>query len=190
MEIKQSYNHLSYLDSLRGIAALIVVIEHTHKAFYINEKSFVSSIFQKIMHFSIFNGEFAVTLFFILSGFVLSFNFFKNYKTQYLIKQSIKRIPRLVTPVILTSIVYWIFIHFDWLLNKEVVEINQSEYFAGYWQEKYSILKFFISATYDLFVLNDQKFCWNINRTSQHFADGEVEFLARGGFRNITGDAQ
>ncbi len=69
------------LDSLRGIAALSVVIWHFFCATYtIKEPS--SRIFIFSLYYLV-HGRSAVILFFILSGFVLSLPFFKNTQPKY-----------------------------------------------------------------------------------------------------------
>lgn len=60
--------HLAYLDSVRGIAAMIVVVYHFLNWDY-KDKTLV-----KLSNF-IFNGADAVAFFFVLSGFVLSYKY-------------------------------------------------------------------------------------------------------------------
>lgn len=60
--------HLAYLDSVRGIAAMIVVIYH-----YINWD--YSSYAKVKLANIVFNGGDAVSFFFVLSGFVLSYKY-------------------------------------------------------------------------------------------------------------------
>ncbi|WP_443147193.1 acyltransferase family protein [Paenibacillus sp. KACC 21273] len=77
---------LKYLDGLRGLAALIVVISHFVVAFYpsLYNGSIDSVHTQKSLElwiskspFNLFyNGNFAVCVFFVLSGYVLSYKFF------------------------------------------------------------------------------------------------------------------
>ncbi len=61
-------NHLKFLDSARGIAALMVFFSH-----------FIARNFQEKMNvhyfFFLFNGNDAVSFFFVLSGFVLSYKY-------------------------------------------------------------------------------------------------------------------
>lgn len=159
--MKNDNSHLLFLDSLRGIAAIIVVIGHNHGAFKSN--NIFSNVIDFILRNTCLNGGFAVTLFFLLSGFVLSYNYFKDYNNEFILKQSIKRIPRLYLPVILTSIMYWIAIKNNILLNEEVISVNNSAFFQKFWNAEYGFFDFLLKCSYDLFILNDQEFCWNIN---------------------------
>ena len=60
--------HLNYLDSARGIAAIMVMVYH-----YINWK--YDSVRGMIAASIVFNGADAVSFFFVLSGFVLSYQY-------------------------------------------------------------------------------------------------------------------
>lgn len=60
--------HLGCLDAARGIAALVVMVYH-----YINWRSW--NHFKSILATIIFNGIDAVSFFFVLSGFVLSYKY-------------------------------------------------------------------------------------------------------------------
>ncbi len=93
-------NRLVYLDSLRGIAALIVVFFHLIDPIFLNfdfnltESEIVNS---KIILRSIFNGSDWVSFFFVLSGFSLSFSLLKsndafNFKT-FIIKRFFRIYP-------------------------------------------------------------------------------------------------
>lgn len=86
--------HIKELDSLRGLAALIVVADH-YKVLYSN---FIENIKHTI--FALFiDGSAAVSIFFVLSGFVLSIGFFKGQKINFKIF-IIKRFFRLYIPYI------------------------------------------------------------------------------------------
>ncbi|MES9699096.1 MULTISPECIES: acyltransferase family protein [Bacillus] len=86
------------LDSLRGIAAIIVLLGHFLALFPILGKKVMYSTFGA--YFSIlWQGHSAVIIFFVLSGFVLSLPFYKGTKFNYL-KYLIKRVCRIYIPYI------------------------------------------------------------------------------------------
>ncbi|WP_338791109.1 acyltransferase [Bernardetia sp. MNP-M8] len=69
---------IGYLDSIRGMAALAVVIFHANAWLdFTKDPNFNSSIPTHILNI-IFNGHNAVCLFFVLSGFVLSLKYVKK----------------------------------------------------------------------------------------------------------------
>ena len=66
-------SRIEYLDSIRGIAAMMVVVYHFIGWRWAERTMFhVSSMF--------FNGADAVSFFFVLSGFVLSFKYLQSDK--------------------------------------------------------------------------------------------------------------
>jgi len=98
------------LESLRGLAALTVVFDHFFRTFYpftfVDTRPQHSSFEWFFIHTPLFvtiNGAFAVMIFFVLSGFVLSYGFFKRPERFDFVKALVKRYFRL-TPVVLGSV--------------------------------------------------------------------------------------
>jgi peptidoglycan/LPS O-acetylase OafA/YrhL len=83
-----------YLDSVRGIAAFCVLIFHLNGI--VGEGAL--SIEQGVLYNTLFNGHHAVSIFFVLSGLVLSFKYLKmpdlalDYK-QYILKRFYRLFP-------------------------------------------------------------------------------------------------
>ena len=75
-------NHISYLDSLRGLAALTVISEHYVIAYGLPCQN---ELCRRILDFTPLNfwwdGSAAVSMFFVLSGLVLSLKYFRSGKT-------------------------------------------------------------------------------------------------------------
>jgi len=96
--LKNKNNYIAVFDDLRGIAILSVVIYHYFFVYYAN-KSINSHM---LTQFNVFNnyfnlGIFGVSLFFLISGFVIpmSFSFKRESKFDTLKKFAIKRFFRL-----------------------------------------------------------------------------------------------
>jgi peptidoglycan/LPS O-acetylase OafA/YrhL len=159
-------NKLRQFDSLRGLAALVVVICHIHVGFNMHNATFgFSDIVAWVVNptHTFFFGEVAVYLFFVLSGFVLSVGYFKSFERAYLYKLVAKRIPRLFLPVLATSFLYWLALRYNLLYHQPVIDINHSTWFARFWNQEYSLSELVINCTYGLFILNDRTICLNIN---------------------------
>ncbi|WP_291722660.1 acyltransferase family protein [Bernardetia sp.] len=92
-----STRRIGYLDSIRGMAALAVVIFHSNAWLdFTKDTNFNSSIPTHILNI-FFNGHNAVCLFFVLSGFVLSLKYVKKNDIQEVsyVEFILKRIFRL-----------------------------------------------------------------------------------------------
>lgn len=89
------------LDSLRGLAALTVLFAHIITVFYRNKAGFLESDFKFWMDYTpfkvFFSAHEAVIFFFILSGFVLSLQFYSKKPFNYL-SYMVKRITRIYIP--------------------------------------------------------------------------------------------
>lgn len=98
----QSGHHYKELDSLRGLAAITVLIGHYLNLFLVQSGPWtaVGDKVQLARHtplFALFAGHESVMLFFVLSGFVLSLQFLKGRPVQYG-TFAIKRIFRIYVP--------------------------------------------------------------------------------------------
>lgn len=71
--------HISYLDSIRGLAALTVITEHYVIAYGLPCQNFFCQALLDSSPFNFWwNGSAAVSMFFVLSGFVLSLKYFRH----------------------------------------------------------------------------------------------------------------
>ena len=101
---------IGYLDSLRGVAALTVVLCHFGFAFYQallgDLTSKYNSGFESLLYNTpvsiLFNGRFAIFIFFVLSGYVLTYKFFSTGDQAILKSSAIRRYFRLLPPVLLS----------------------------------------------------------------------------------------
>jgi peptidoglycan/LPS O-acetylase OafA/YrhL len=88
-------NRYEELDSLRGLAALAVILVHLYDIFPGNKMSYLLFEYGPFRLF--ISGEQSVILFFVLSGFVLSLPYLKNHQSNYK-TFIIKRICRIYLP--------------------------------------------------------------------------------------------
>ena len=101
-----------YLESVRGLAALAVVFAHILTLFFpypevdVHALSHGSNTINHLFYGAPFGfmiaGHFAVLLFFVLSGYVLTYRFYETKNDNELRKQAAKRYFRLAIPVFAT----------------------------------------------------------------------------------------
>jgi peptidoglycan/LPS O-acetylase OafA/YrhL len=120
-------NHLKYLDSTRGIAALMVFFSH-----------YIARCFQDKMNvhyfFFIFNGNDAVSFFFVLSGFVLSYKYIVLNKPLDIKQFYVSRIFRLFPAYFVTVLLSAIFLYHKELNLHTAADIFIFNKF-GFWDE-------------------------------------------------------
>lgn len=86
-----------YLDGLRGWAALFVVGSHLGPMFL------TQGLLQNIFPFFT-DGQMAVYVFFVLSGYVLSIGFFHTGQRNAVVTLALRRYPRLTIPILTTTL--------------------------------------------------------------------------------------
>jgi len=135
---------LPYLESLRGIAALVVVISHFVVAFYPalfwGQSGYVHmrnglelAVAASPLHV-LYNGTFSVAIFFVLSGFVLTYQFFRDRQTGISLGPiAMKRYTRLLIPVLFSILLSFVFLRFGWYANQPAAELSRSDWLASYW---------------------------------------------------------
>jgi peptidoglycan/LPS O-acetylase OafA/YrhL len=139
---------LPSLEGLRGIAAFVVVIWHLRLVFsfvptegFHQLIGFLPFLLQRILvalSLGVSNGTFAVWLFWIMSGFVLSLQYFVRRRISdskargYLIEATLRRYPRLLIPV-LASVAIAYFLHAANLMgNIELARKLGGSYVSGW----------------------------------------------------------
>lgn len=136
-------HNIPYLDGLRGLAALIVVMSHFAGAFY------PAILFDRPeqVHLGIehtvtttplgvlFAGNLAVRIFFVLSGFVLTYKYFYQYRRLDIVQAMLKRYIRLVIPIASSVLLAVLLARLRLFANVEVAQISSStDWFGTFWQ--------------------------------------------------------
>ncbi|MEK4196131.1 acyltransferase [Paenibacillus sp. FSL L8-0323] len=160
---------LKYVDGFRGLAAVVVVLNHFFLAFYpalINgDKNQVHTInsLELIIAKSplnlLYNGDFAICVFFILSGYVLSYKYSVTGNIKVLTESAVKRYIRLLVPVFASVIFSYIFIRYSLYFNQEAGNLSLSTWWlATFWNFDVSFFDVVKNAFFGVFFKSDSKY--------------------------------
>ncbi|CAJ36742.1 acyltransferase family protein [Methanocella arvoryzae] len=122
---------IGYLDGVRGVAALMVAISHFFYGFYpsisslspllININSINITLNFKPLIYMIIHNPACVPIFFVLSGYVLTYKFFQTNnpekKQDIYLGGAIKRYPRLMIPACVSIIIAFILLSLGLFYN-------------------------------------------------------------------------
>jgi peptidoglycan/LPS O-acetylase OafA/YrhL len=147
---------IKYLDGLRGLAALVVVIDHFAIAFFqratdasihVQHAWFEDVMLKTPLHL-IVSGNFSVCLFFVVSGFVLGVKFFRTGDRRVVLASAWRRYARLELPILASVMVSYVLISFHLFGNVQAAAITQSTWLHDLW----NIVPSFVGALYHAFI--------------------------------------
>lgn len=153
------------LEGLRGVAAVVVVIYHAMIMFYpgiaygqnpslapVQNMRFEDNLYGNPINVFL-SGGFAVAIFFVLSGFVLSIGYFKAGKESIIKKLAIKRYVRLMIPALGSVLLAYVLIALGFSSNKQAaVDITHSGHLDHIWQLSPSLIDAFKEGVISVFM--------------------------------------
>ena len=150
-------NRISYLDGIRGWASLMVVLSHL-----IGLLSIKNQAFQLNSLPILYDGHFAVIIFFVLSGTVLSVNRIGKDKTQFS-QDLVKRYVRLTLPIFCTSLITYIFMKNSLFLNNElsIANYKYQDWIGSFFNFKEKLIDVFMFSFFDVVFNYDRNTTYN-----------------------------
>ncbi len=130
---------IGYLDSLRGIAALVVVICHFvtsfYPTFYNVDTSFtrLEFLLRETPLNIFYNGGFAVYVFFVLSGYVLTYKYFQKKDDMIIVGGAVRRYFRLLGPILISILASYLLLSFGLMYNEQAGSIIGSDWFSNFY---------------------------------------------------------
>lgn len=148
---------LDYLNGLRGLAALVVVIHHfaySFLTFSTKGSGTIHFAFEKVIYTTplqlLVAGNFAVCIFFILSGFVLSYAFFQSGSLPIVQRAAAKRYFRLMPPILGSVLLSWAIVTFGLNYNQGAAAVTGSEWLHNFWPQAVSFGEAIFYGSYDI----------------------------------------
>jgi peptidoglycan/LPS O-acetylase OafA/YrhL len=128
-------NKLSNLEGIRGIAALVVLLGHFVLGFAPQRHGLIPGAikggnFMETPMFASINGTASVTLFFVLSGFVLSYSYWSSNKS--MTKAVIKRYPRLLLLPAISTLVSFLLYRLNLYYYDKAALVTNSDWMAKF----------------------------------------------------------
>lgn len=149
------------LEGLRGVAAIAVVLWHFSYAFYpaltTGNLKLAHTTLEPLIYGSVFgflySGTFAVAIFFVLSGFVLSIGYFKTGSESIVRKLAMARYLRLMVPALASILVAYLFIKLGFSRFPDFVAgITGSEWLGRFWNVDPSSISVVKNGVVDIFM--------------------------------------
>lgn len=147
---KRINERILYLEGLRGLSMIIVVLNHFAAAFYpafiFGEKAHQHNSFDLIIYRTplniFFSGIFALITFYLLSGYFLSYKYFRFDKVESLIPTMIRRYFILAIPSLISILIAFFFLKYHLFYNIPVSSLTGSSmWFANFWNFNTDIYK-------------------------------------------------
>jgi peptidoglycan/LPS O-acetylase OafA/YrhL len=119
---------IEYLDGMKGTASLIVLFSHLVLGFYpylhltsqdfFDKQNIIIKIIGSTPLNLIYSGHFAVMVFFLITGYVLSYKYFTTPKThEYITSGAFRRYFRLMIPALFSCLIAYFLLQFDLFLT-------------------------------------------------------------------------
>jgi peptidoglycan/LPS O-acetylase OafA/YrhL len=119
-----------FLDGLRGWGAIAVVNTHLFAGFLFNDSPEVNALLRAIPF--LFDGEQAVYVFFVLSGFAITIPYFSaRRKKLALLDAAVRRYPRLTLPVFASALLAWVLMKAGLMNNVDASALVHSNDWFG-----------------------------------------------------------
>jgi len=161
---------LKHIEGIRGLAAIIVVLHHYTLAFYpalnfgdTSQAHIGNGSLELLMANTpinlIYNGGFAVCIFFILSGYVLSNSYHQTNNPKILIQYAIKRYFRLLVPVSASIIIAYVFIKIGFMHNSNLGAVTKTnDWLSTAFDHDRGILAVIKNIFVDVFFFKDNQY--------------------------------
>ena len=142
-EQAEANNRFPYLDGLRGIASVAVFLWHNFLSFFpgavspdipLRSRLLEVTVFQSPLNL-LFAGDFAVYIFFVLSGFVISIKHFRGNYSNALKSSFLRRYVRLMPPAIVTILVSYAILKCGLMYNNAAAQLTKSWWLTLNWRD-------------------------------------------------------
>lgn len=154
---------ITWIDGLRGAASLFIVFHHFIMGYYPaafkgaegvpHLKEGVEAAFSQSLPGFFVTGDLWVSVFCLVSGFVIAYQVFHMKDEKEFSKSLLKRYPRLMLPVFALSAIVYIMLHLNLFYNVPASLLSGSEWLAEYYRNKTTLYDLFFSGIVDIWIV-------------------------------------
>jgi peptidoglycan/LPS O-acetylase OafA/YrhL len=138
------------IGRIEGLGVLSVLFFHAfHELFGAVEPAFRSLIFVLFM-----NGRLAVAIFFVLSGEALSVPYWGTSDRRYVLRQMLKRYPRLTIPVLFSCLITFLLLKAQLVFSHQAALVVQSPWLGRFLAFSPSVESFLSYGLFDVYATN------------------------------------
>lgn len=154
---------ITWIDGLRGAASLFIVFHHFIMGYYPAaykgaeglphlQKGVEAAFSQSLPGFFV-TGDLWVSVFCLISGFVIANQVFHMKDEKQFSRSLLKRYPRLMLPVFALSAVVYVMLHLNLFYNGPASLLSGSEWLAEFYQNKTTLYDLFFSSIVDTWIV-------------------------------------
>lgn len=157
-----------WIDGLRGFACMMIFFHHFTVGFfpasYCGENAIshmnngIDIILSQCPLSVLFNGNFWVCVFCLLSGLVQSYKIFGSDSISKISEDMVKRYLRLSLPVFVISIIVFLMMNSNMFYNTRINDVVGSSWLANYYLSKASLSSLLLSSFVSVWISGDNTF--------------------------------
>lgn len=154
---------ITWIDGLRGAASLFIIFHHFIMGYYPaayegaggvpHLPNGVEAAFSQSLPGFFVTGDLWVSVFCLISGFVIAYQVFHMKDEKQLSRSMLKRYPRLMLPVFALSAIVYVMLHLNLFYNGPASLLSGSEWLAQFYQNKTTLYDLFFSSIVDTWVV-------------------------------------
>lgn len=154
---------ITWIDGLRGAASLFIIFHHFILGYYPaayegaegvpHLRSGIEAAFSQSPLGFFVTGDLWVSVFCLISGFVIAYQVFHMKDEKQLSKSLLKRYPRLMLPVFALSAIVYVMLHLNLFYNAPASMLSGSEWLAQFYQNKTTLSDLFFSSLADTWIV-------------------------------------
>ncbi len=156
-----STERIKYIDGLRGLASLMVIFSHLVLGFYpilhslnlnvLNEKNFIIKTIATTPINLIYSGFVAVYLFFLITGYLIGYNYFRIKNNNQITSSAFRRYFRLTIPTFFSCLIAYLLLKTNLFFNVDAAILTNSHWLERFYRFEPDFINMLRFSFYDVY---------------------------------------